>query len=66
MDEYRCCYIVMKSPCEKKYFFIGPYLTEIPSENFIKSKVSDFENKENLIVMIKKHYMMSLISLLTL
>ena len=57
MDEYRCCYIVMKFPCEKKYFFIGPYLTEIPSENFIKAKVSDFENKENLIVMIKKHYM---------
>ena len=56
MDEYRCCYIVMKFPDETKYFFIGPYLTEMPSEKFTKNKVSVFKNKDELTIMLKKHY----------
>ena len=57
MDEYRCCYIVMKIPDKTNYFFIGPYLTEIPSSDFIKTKISDFENEDELTIMIEKHYM---------
>ena len=57
MDEYRCCYIVMKLPDKTEYFFIGPYLTEIPSADFIKTKISDFENSEELTSLMEKHYM---------
>ena len=56
MDEYRCCYIVMKLNEKNKYFFIGPYLTDFPDKNFIKSKASTFADSEEIMKLIEKYY----------
>lgn len=57
MDEYRCCYIVMKL-CEKnKYFFIGPYLTSFPDDNFIETKIPANKSSEEAVKLVEKFYM---------
>ena len=57
MDEYRCCYIVMKIPENKKFFFIGPYLLEMPTNNFIKAKIEYFKFPSDMANVIEKYYM---------
>ena len=57
MDEYRCCYMVLKMPENKQFFFIGPYLLEMPTNNFIKAKIESFNFPANMVNVIKKYYM---------
>ena len=57
MDEYRCCYITMKLYAENKYFFIGPYLTTFPDNNFIKRKIPANKSSEDAVKLVKKFYM---------
>ena len=56
MDEYRCCYIALKIPEKNKFFFIGPYLLEIPATKFIVSKAEHFNFSNEMINVIKKYY----------
>lgn len=40
-DEYRCNYIFMRLPGEESYFFIGPYLLETISKDFLYEKTKE-------------------------
>ncbi len=44
-DEYDCCYIFLKLPdsSPSSFFFIGPYLLEVPSKNRIDQKTKQLE-----------------------
>lgn len=53
-DEYRCGYLFFKMPyCEKEsYFFVGPYLSELPSDEYVlekSSKLSICDEKTELL-----------------
>ena len=56
-DEYRCCYIVMKIPDSRKFYFIGPYLLEIPDSDFMRSKIPSQKPPEELVKAVEKYYM---------
>lgn len=49
-DEYRCNYIFFRIPREdiNSYYFVGPYLPSLPSENFIIKK------SEQLLLSVEK------------
>lgn len=38
-DEYNCSYIFMRLPEANSYFFIGPYLLDLPTEAQVQAKV---------------------------
>ena len=40
-DEYRCNYIFLRLPDSERYFFIGPYLLTLPSDQWINSKLRE-------------------------
>lgn len=44
-DEYDCCYIFLKIR-EELYFFIGPYLLSLPSENWLSAKAQSLSLSE--------------------
>ena len=57
-DEYLCSYIILKIPSEIKsqYFFVGPYLQQLPPDEFIEQKTTSFHLSEEQLVQIKMYY----------
>ncbi len=55
-DEYNCHYIFLKlSENESSYFFVGPYLTEIPSRADIEG-MALFSKNEDAVNFLLKYY----------
>ena len=57
MDEYRCCYILMKLSEMNKYLFIGPYYVEFPDINFIRNKINVCKDSDKMLELIIKFYL---------
>lgn len=57
-DEYRCNFIFFKMPyCEKdSYFFVGPYLPELPSDKFVSAKAEILSLSEEQHSLLSSYY----------
>lgn len=59
VDEYRCCYLFMRLPdtVPEQYFYVGPYLLELPDEDFILKKVMEFNLPDEQVKQYRKYYL---------
>lgn len=57
-DEYYCCYIFMRLPDEKveRYFFIGPYLLEVPAKEALAQKYSSLFLTQETAEQVQQYY----------
>ena len=55
-DEYNCSYIFLRLPEEKTFFFIGPYLLSLPTEEQIAKKANDLALTKEKIQRIHLYY----------
>ncbi len=55
-DEYRCHYVFFKLPDGERYFFVGPYISALPSDDFCERKVQQLGLNATHLSYIKKYY----------
>ena len=55
-DEYDCNYIFLRLPDQDSYFFIGPYLLELPTEKRICQKAASLTLTEEQINRMRLYY----------
>lgn len=55
-DEYRCCYIFLRLPEDDGYFFIGPYLLEIPSGEQLRVKAQELALSVDQVRQMELYY----------
>lgn len=56
-DEYLCNFIFLKIPdVSNSYFYVGPYLTALPTEDFIEKKSKQLFLNETQIAQLKSYY----------
>lgn len=56
-DEYQCRYIFFKIPERNdSYFYIGPYISSLPTEEFIYKKVSQLSLNDTKFDQLKTYY----------
>lgn len=57
-DEFLCHYIFFRIPHqnENQYFLVGPYLTNLPQNNFYEKKIHQLQLEETKIHQLKKYY----------
>ena len=55
-DEYDCSYIFLQLP-DASYFFVGPYLMEVPSKKRIQEKASSLDLNEEQEKRMRRYYM---------
>ena len=56
VDEYRCSYVFMRLPEEAGFLWIGPYLTSLPPEPFVRNKLEPFTLPEEYVRQVMKYY----------
>ena len=56
VDEYRCGYVFMRLPEKAGFLWIGPYLTALPTEAFIREKLMPFMLPEEYVHQVMKYY----------
>ena len=56
-DEYLCNFIFLKIPnISNSYFYVGPYLCSLPTEDFIIKKAAQLNLTESQIAQLKSYY----------
>lgn len=57
-DEFLCHYIFFRLPTQnkKRYFLVGPYLTNLPQNDFYEKKIKQLNLEEIKINQLKKYY----------
>lgn len=57
-DEYKCNYIFFKIPSKEKnnFFYVGPYLPKLPSDEFIKNKANKLNLTEEQLNFLFTYY----------
>lgn len=57
-DEYMCNYIFFKIPLENdnQYFFVGPYIHNLPTNDFYEKKSQELSLTSNKVHQLKKYY----------
>lgn len=55
-DEYACNYVFLRLPEPDTYFFIGPYLLEIPPQENIKKKAANLNLSSDQCLQMQMYY----------
>lgn len=56
MDEYRCSYVFVRLPEDRGFLWIGPYLTSLPAEAFVREKLEPFSLPAEYVRQVMKYY----------